>query len=341
MKLSVLIKSVMLSGAILFSAGARADAIDLPAPNEMSTGTYNSFLVYSLDLLKQCAAAGDTRCLPSTGLPVHSGPGQIADQAVVLQTADGQTNFPDPFADGASVDERMLTPTGQQSNVYTMGGFADETGGLFNGDQDNRWEISLNLLQTYLDGNDLVFMFDNNQAQKRSAAFIFLWGQARIVDADGNIVDDQCYELSTGSTGCTDSGDDPTPANGQYVAGATGFCVNKDDGISYNIGGANNANDCDDGDYYVDNNTSTGVAEFAAFNLALHNAAKAMAGGPEEYFLQLNIKYFSNNGGAEQLWICSDCAVDREREVPEPSSVPLVMLGLLIGGISLLRKRRR
>ncbi|SHG66309.1 PEP-CTERM sorting domain-containing protein [Massilia sp. CF038] len=344
MKLSTLVRSAALAAALLASSAVRADAIDLPAANEMSTGTYNSFTVYSLDLLKSCAAALDPRCLPSNGLPVHSGPGQIADQAVVLQTADGQTNFPDPFPAGSQVDERMLTPTGNQSSTYTMGGFEPEPGGLFTGDQANRWEIKLSLLQSYLDGHDLVFMFDNNQAQSRTAAFIFLWGQARIVDVNGNTVGG-CWELSTGNAGCADTGANPTPANAKYVAGATNFCVDKGTGVAYNIGGAGNDNDCKvsaghpTGGYYVDNNTSTGVAEFAAFNQALHDAATKVENG--EWFLQLNIKYYSNNGGAEQLWICSDCTIDRERQVPEPGSLPLIALGMLIGTISVLRARRR
>jgi hypothetical protein len=343
MKMSKLVQSALVAAALCATGSLRADPLDLPASNEMSTGTYNSFLVYSLDLLKSCSAALDPRCLPSNGLPVHSGPGQIADQAVVLQTADGQTNFPDPFPDGAPADERMLTPTGNQSSTYEMGTFVDETGGMFEGDQDNRWEIKLSLLQSYLDGNDLVFMFDNNQAQSPNAAFIFLWGQARIVDKDGNLVGG-CYELSTMASGCDDLGGNPAPAAADYVAGATGFCVDKLDGVSYNLG-AGNDNDCQaDGDhasggYYVNNNTSTGVAEFAAFNQALHDEATNLANG--EYFLQLNIKYYSNNGGAEQLWICRECTIDRDRQVPEPASLPLIALGLMVGGISYLRSRRR
>ncbi|HEY0061438.1 MAG TPA: PEP-CTERM sorting domain-containing protein, partial [Telluria sp.] len=91
--------------------------------------------------------------------------------------------------------------------------------------------------------------------------------------------------------------------------------------------------------YYVNNNTSTSIAEFAAFNQALHDAATNVANG--EWFLQLNIKYYSNNGGAEQLWICSDCTIDRERQVPEPGSLPLLALGMLIASVSVLRARRR
>ncbi|HEY0064055.1 MAG TPA: hypothetical protein VGC21_18205, partial [Telluria sp.] len=243
MKMSAFVKSAMIAAALFAGSGVRATVLDLPAANEMSAGTYNSFTVYSLDLLKSCAAALDPRCLPTNGVPVASSPGQITDQAIVLQTADGQTNFPNPFPVGSQVDERMLTPTGMQSSTYTMGGFVAEPGGLFTGDQANRWEIKLSLLQSYLDGHDLVFMFDNNQSQNKTAAFIFLWGQARIVDKDGNTVGG-CFELSTGNAGCADAGANPVPTNPEYVAGATNFCVDKGDGVAYNIGGAGNDNDC-------------------------------------------------------------------------------------------------
>lgn len=346
MKLITTVKQLLITGALLACSSTQATVLTLPGSNEMSTGTYNDFQVYSLDLLKSCSEAGDPRCLPSVGLPVASSPGSISDQAVVLQTADGQTNFPSPFPIGSSSDDRFLTPTGQQSNTYEMGSFGAEPGGKFTGDQTNRWEISLALLQQYLDGNDLVFLFDNNQAQNAQAANIFIWGQARIVDANGNTVFGHCYEVSNLVGGCADTGGNPSPSTAtDYIPGITDFCVDKITGESYNIGGAGNDNDCaPDGDhaqggYRVSNNLGTNIAEFAAFNQSLHDAALALAGG--EYFLQLNIKYFSNNGGAEQLWICSDCNIDRDREVPEPSSLPLVMLGLLIGGISLVRARRK
>lgn len=350
MKIMQLVSKALVAGAFLASGVASATVLSLPGSNEMSTGEYNDFTVYSLDLLEKCAAAGDVRCLPSSGLPVQSSPGNIADQAVVLQTADGQSNFPSPFAPGASADDRFLTPTGNQSVTYEMGAFGAEPGGKFVGDQANRWEISLSLLQQYLDGHDLVFLFDNNQTNN-TTDFIFIWGQARIVDASGATVSNLCFEISTLASGCDDTGANPTPdpdmLTGDYLPAISDFCVDKITGITYNIGGATNAGDCPvdvpgghpSGGYQVNNNVSTSVAEFAAFNQALHDAATDAANG--QYFLQLNIKYISNNAGAEQLWICSDCDINPRRQVPEPSSLPLVLLGLMFAGISVVRSRRK
>ncbi|HEU4775309.1 MAG TPA: PEP-CTERM sorting domain-containing protein [Telluria sp.] len=342
MKLSKVIQSALIVAAAFTTAGVQASTVTLPEANELSAGTYNDFTVYSLDLLKKCYL--DVRCQPQAGIPVASSPGTIKDQAIVLETADGQSNFTNPFPAGTPVDEIMLTPTGNQSTTYAMGSFVAEPGGLFTGDQANRWEIRLDVLQDYLDGHDLVFMFDNNQAQSRTAQTIFLWGQARIVDANGNTVGG-CFELSNFSTGCQDTGGNPAPANSAFVEGATEFCVDKIDGLAY-AGTGNNQNGCaadlahPSGGYWVVNNLGTNIAEFAAFNQALHDAA-AQTAGNDQLFLQLNIKYYNNDGGAEQLWICSDCTIGGDRQVPEPSSLPLFALGLLIGGISFLRARRR
>ncbi len=346
MNIFKIVTQSLVAGAVFTASFANATVLTLPGSNEMSTGTYNDFQVYSLDLLKKCAAAGDARCLPASGLPAQSGPGQIADQAVVLQSADGHSNFESPFASGSSADDRFLTPTGNQGVTYEMGSNGSEPGGKFIGDQANRWEISLSLLQNYLDGHDLVFLFDNNQGNSPKDEFIFIWGQARIVDASGATVNNMCFELSTLIGGCDDTGNDPNPFQPtDYVAGVSEFCVDKLTGVAYNIGGAKNANACPiDGDhaqggYQVNNNVSTAVAEFAAFNQALHNAATDIANG--DLFLQLNIKYISNNAGAEQLWICSDCSINPRNEVPEPSSLPLVILGLGVAGLSVVRARRK
>jgi hypothetical protein len=336
--IKALIASTFLAGSF-----ASATELNLPSANELSTGTpYHSFSVYSLDLLEKCAA--DLRCQPQAGLPVQSGPGQIRDQAVVLTSANGISNFPDPFPVGSAVDNRFLTPTGI-TPTYTMTGA--DGGGTFTGDQVDRWDIRLDLLQTYLGSNELVFLFDNNQQGNGTSQFIFLWGQARIVRADGTTVDNLCFELSNNSSGCTDAGANPTPANSEYVAGATDFCVDKITGASYNIGTATMAADCPveaghpQGGYQVNNNISTANAEFAAFNQSLNDAAKSAANSG--YFLSLNIKYFGNNAGAEQLFLCSQCNIggpDIITDVPEPATLPLVLLGLGFAGLAAVRRRK-
>ncbi len=338
MKISTLVAKALFLGCCAAGGAAQATALTLPEANVMSVSLYNDFNVYSLDLLKQCSVS-DARCQPSIGVPVASSPGAIADDAIVLQSANGHSNFESPFASGSLVDDRFLTPTGNQGNSYTMSDSAN-----FAGDQVNRWDISLDLLKTYLDGHDLVFLFDNNQEGNANGQIVFIWGQARIVDAAGNTIGDNCFELNfTGGGGCVDSGANPVALD--HVPVATDFCVDRITGVSYNIGGAQNANDCPaepghpDGGYQVNNNISTSTAEFAAFNQKLHDAA--MDAANSGYFLSLNIEYFSNDAGAEQLWLCKACDVSRSTtDVPEPGSLPLIALGLLAGALSTARARR-
>ena len=238
-------------------------------------------------------------------------------RSIVLAGSNGATNFP-PFAANTPVNNPFLTPSGNQGSSYTMA----DAGGAFTGDLANRWDISLNTLRNYLDGNELVFLFDNNQSGSGASQWINIWGQARIVDAFGNTVNNLCFELSTGS-GCN------APVITDFLPVAANFCVNKVTGASYNIGTATNANSCGTAGYYVENNLGTNVAEFAAFNQTLNDAVYNLVNG--DYFLSLDIRYTGNNAGAEQLWICSDCDVSGPNQIPEPATLPLMLMGFVAG----------
>lgn len=346
MKLSNWFKPTVLSlGMALTAASAQATVLALPTSNAMSTGTYNSFEVYSLDLLRQCATAGDPRCLPAGPFPVQSSPGQIADQPVVLTSSSGYGgNMTSPFPIGTFVDNAFLTPTGNQSAFFEMTG-GGEPGGTFTGDTLGRWEVSVGALRQLLGANELVFLFDNNQQGAGGVSqFVSIWAQARIVGADGNMVSGSCFEVSTLTGGCADTGLNPNPTTSDYLTAVGDFCVDKVTGASYNIGTAGNANSCKanaahpQGGYYVSNNLGTNVAEFAAFNQSLNDMV--MGGNYDDHFLQLNVKYFGNNGGAEQLWICSECNIGTTTEVSEPASLALLGAALM-GGAYVSRRRSR
>ena len=152
----------------LWAAGCTA-APALPSATATNSVTFGDGISYSLPILN---------------IDYSSGPGHIDDCIVIATGSSGQpvnTNF-------AGMDNAYATPNGTtNSNPYFRTG--DPTNSpdpgqvsAFAGDTATTWDIRLSALNTFLNGGQLVFMFNHNQTNAGSAIDqnLFIWAQLKL-----------------------------------------------------------------------------------------------------------------------------------------------------------------
>lgn len=337
------------------AGAAPAHAVVLPSSNAMSTVQYGDFAVYSMDLLQQCAAALDSRCLPGGPFPIASNAGYTKTQLTVFT---GEKGGPQTTNELAFADDPFVSPSGSNGNGKGKGkGGSQQTGHFqmgsalspeptpsFTGDRPGTWDIQISALRTYLGGNDLVFLFDNDQQGNAENQWLQIWGQAQVRSANG-ASELGCFELNSSSLGGCATSPPATPTSplldSAYVRVFTGYCVDKTTGAAFNLGAGTSATCEAQNGYHVNGNIGSANADNAAYSQALNDFIFAPTTSAD-WILSLDIRTANNNAGGETLWICSDCKVSRPTttEVSEPASLALLGAALM-GGAYVSRRRSR
>jgi len=150
---------------------------------------------------------------------ISSTPGQISDFIVVATGSSGMpvnTNF-------AGMDNAYSTPSGNSGGNFFSTGTetdADEISS-FSGDQAETWDSSLAAMMSYLNGDDMVFMFNNNNLNGANEQSLAAWAQVTITDDANSIIGTYDFTNDNGKYGLVSEG-----GGGTFLGDVTGYTSN-------------------------------------------------------------------------------------------------------------------
>lgn len=193
-----------------------AQSYSLPVANYQITGSVNcNNCFYSID----------------------STPGAIQDLTVLGTGSEGQpvtTN-----TDG--MDNAYSTPSGVGGETFFYPNLATYRGteGTVANNVDTTWDTSLAALQTFLDGEQMVVFFNNNQVNSTDTSdqSLAAWARVWITDAAGNVIDGSTFEFTNmdGSYNLVSQG-----GGGQFLGDVTTYTATGDgpgDPSSFDLNG--------------------------------------------------------------------------------------------------------
>lgn len=326
---------------------------------------YGDFWSYSLPILayfEDVANGGGTG--PGNPYYVNSTPGAIKDGIVIATGAGGvpvTTN-----ADG--MDDAYATPNGVGGSPLFSTGVEPDPGGSgeFTGDIGETWDIKLSALSSYLNTNQMILFFNNNQqnptVENQSLQNLLAWGQLRIVDEEEVL--DPIYLDFTNSNNFPASLPPPPPDPLVFPDGLGGYVSPGEATSEWPYGDPSGF--FPDGpnafplsgplqdivlsggpvtfDYWggmnpvqvtIDHNLGANQAAYAITSPEIDNNLGAWIGTGYDT-MQIDLRFAGLNNGYEQLFILR--GEDVVNVIPEPTTMLLLGTGLL-GLVGLGRKK--
>lgn len=183
-----LIIAALLAGA---SVSASAATIDLTGLGYVQYGDAQS---YSLPIANY-QVTGQEVCQNCT-YSIDSTPGAIQDLTVLGTGSDGQPVVTN--TDG--MDNAYATPSGISGETFFYPNLVTYQGteGTVANNVDTTWDTSLAALQTFLDGEQMVVFFNNNQVNSGDTSLQSLasWARVWITDDANNVVAGSTFEFT-------------------------------------------------------------------------------------------------------------------------------------------------
>ena len=172
-----------LSALAAFSA-APAHAINLYG---IGFVTFGDALSYSMPFANY-QAIGEVSPNPGDPFYIASSPGAIQDLVVI---ATGTNNGP-VNTNFAGMDNPFETPSGHSGGNFFSTGSVTEAGQVsaFTGDRSGTWDATVASLVNFLQGDQMVFFFNNNQDNSGGSfnQSLAIWAQAWVTDPSGAVV---------------------------------------------------------------------------------------------------------------------------------------------------------